>query len=429
MIKKLPLLKSQNKLSPILTLQNSYTAMLLTDYQGNIQWANNASEQLFTTSAKRLRKQNVHHLLNSVHVSKNNQEATQQLTDTHNQADNKSKPTPSHKIHTKNAKKRLKPLISHDQWIVGTYKPLYVDYSISLIEGNEGITRAKPSSETEQYLVEIWSKDRHQRISQEHHQQNQHLIAKQMLRSVAHEVKNPLAGIRGAGQLLKKYIRALEITDHKINTYCDIIINETDRLNSLITQLLGSHQLPSWQELNIHQVLEHVLTLAHSQHPKLTIIRDYDLSMPEIKADKDQMIQVFLNLTNNAIQAMTSQDSVTVAKQQHQPSNQTHQNKQSEQSKDIDEHRLTIVTRVDFQYTIGAVKHKKIAKICIHDNGTGIDEKMIDKIFFPLVTGRAKGTGLGLSVVHDIIQQHQGHIDVTSRFGDTCFMVYLPFAE
>ncbi len=239
-----------------------------------------------------------------------------------------------------------------------------------------------------------------------------------------------MAGIRGAGQLLAKRLEQQRLEqqqqlDDKTQTYTDIIISETDRLAQLINQLMGAKQgtkQPQYTQINIHQPIEYVLTLLQSElnqeAPSLQIIRDYDLSLPDIIADKDQLIQVFLNLVKNAQQAMESR--------------RLNQNQQQQESLPSNYHptyhpTLTISTRVEFSRTIGQVKYKQVAKVSIIDNGIGIDSDLIEQIFFPLVTGRAEGTGLGLSIAHDIIQQHQGHIEVDSEFAKTCFSIYLPF--
>ena len=146
--------------------------------------------------------------------------------------------------------------------------------------------------------------------------------------------------------------------------------------------------------------------LTQTQYPNVRIHRDYDLSLPEITADKDQLIQVFLNLTNNACDAMLEQSTAD----DYQP-------------------QLTITTRIEFQHTIGSTPHKKVLKVCIHDNGGGIAPDIIERIFFPLVTGRAHGTGLGLSLVQDMIHCHHGNIDVSSQVGDTAFTIFLPLHQ
>src|SRR5690606_24680297 len=197
----------------------------------------------------------------------------------------------------------------------------------------------------------------------------------------------------------------------KLRSYTDIIISETDRLTQLIGQLLGSHQLPNWQMLNIHEPLEHVLALIIHQYPDVVLQRDYDLSLPELCADKDQLIQVFLNLMNNACESMTEFEQTL---QQNTPA--TFGNFPSaiaQKHSDINDNyqpKLHIHTRVVFQHTIGSLQHKQVLQVSISDNGSGIDDALIGQIFFPMVTNRAAGTGLGLSIVQDIIKIGRAHV-------------------
>ncbi len=373
------------------TLNHSFTAMLIANHNGNIIWVNIATEQLLNTSAKQLVGLSIYDIL-----SPNKKDAGID-----------SLKTDSIQTQFDKAKTSFQVFVSYDRWITAIKQPLFVDYSVTPTL-NEGKTK---------FLIEIWAKDRHHRISQEHLDQQQYDIARNMLRSVAHEVKNPLAGIRGAAQLLKRQLKKLQIDDDKIQTYANIVINETDRLNQLIKQILGNQQQPNWQLMNLHIPLEHVVTLAHSQNPDLKIIKDYDLSLPDVLADNDLLIQAFLNLTTNAIEAMQQkQIELQMAKQT--PDNTAEYQPQ-----------LTISTRVEFQYTVGNTKHKQIAKISLTDNGNGIDNALLNKIFFPLVTGRAEGTGLGLSIVQNIIQQHHGQVEVQSSKGKTTFNIYLPFSH
>lgn len=389
---------TEPKVSLSLITKHLFTAILWADSQGQIQWANTQAEQLFSASQSRLRGQNVISLLKQVDL---HHESLLDLPDSSSDAN----PLLEQFQH---ALAYQQPFIDHDQLICGIHHSVLVDYSVTPVE-DKGC---------DYFLIELWEKNRQSRITQEQRQQEQHKVARQMLRAVAHEVKNPLAGIRGAAQLLIKQVNQLTSArrddetaiaappSDKIHTYADIIISETDRLTQLIGQILGSNRLANWQSINIHEPLEHVLTLIHSQHPNVTIHRDYDLSLPELTADKDQLIQVFLNVMNNACEAMLEQD-----------------------RDENDTPTLSIRTRVDFQHTIGTVQHKQVLKIDIHDNGIGIDPEMLGKIFLPLVTGRATGTGLGLALVQDMISRHQGAIDVVSSPGNTTFTLYLPFNQ
>lgn len=396
---------------PLIT-KHLFTAILWSDEHGTIQWANTQAEQLFSASQSRLLGRSALDLLRpydkyeaNIHGSdqnSSNQTGSNQNGIAQNNPDkgrSNSEVDDALRTQLQHALTYQQPFIDHDQHIYGVSHSVLVDYSVTPVD-HKG---------EHYFLIEIWEKNRQSRISQEQRQQEQHAIARQMLRAVAHEVKNPLAGIRGAAQLLNKQLTKLAIADDKVQTYGGIIISETDRLTQLIGQMLGSNRLADWQSVNIHEPLEHVLTLTHSQHPDIVIERDYDLSLPELTADRDQLIQVFLNLMNNACEAMLEQD------------------KEEEDEGYVP--TIQVQTRVAFQHTIGSVQHKQVLKIDIHDNGGGIDPDMIGQIFLPLVTGRAKGTGLGLALVQDMISRHQGAIDVVSKAGNTTFTVYLPFSQ
>ena len=213
-------------------------------------------------------------------------------------------------------------------------------------------------------------------------------------------------------------------------------------MTQLIGQLLGSSQLPNWQMLNIHEPLEHVLALVVNQYPEVALQRDYDLSLPELCADKDQLIQVFLNLINNACESMTEFKQTLQQNMPAAPSQLTSDTPLN--NLDVDssyQPKLHIQTRVAFQHTIGSQQHKQVLQITITDNGSGIDNALIGQIFFPMVTSRATGTGLGLSIVQDIISRHHGMIDVSSNSSQsdnpsynynnsqTRFTLYLPFQQ
>ena len=412
--------------------QHLFTAVLWVDEALVIQWINPQTEQLLAISRARLLHQSILNLLIPVEA------LTDKLTD----ADN-------HPLHSKpyslqerfaQAQHYRQSFTDHDHIInpqLSGGVSTSIDYSVTPV-----IYEELPF-----FIVEIWGKNRQNRITEDQRQQQQYNVARRMLRSVAHEVKNPLAGIRGAAQLLQRQFKKRDdatITDglakdkphnsaffttnkpygrsnaQKMCNYTDIIISETDRLTQLIGQLLGSNQLPNWQIINIHEPIEHVLTLVLNQYPSIQLHRDYDLSLPELTADKDQLIQVFLNVINNACEAMTD----TRGQQSGEPA------------------RLTIQTRIAFQHTIGSQQHKQVLQIAITDNGSGIEPALIEQIFFPMVSSRANGTGLGLSIVQDIVNRHHGMIEVTSNqrskkrhanqrlnHSQTRFTIYLPFEQ
>lgn len=396
-------------------LQSLYTGVIWVAEDLTIQWVNNQTEQLLSVSKSRLVGLSILDLLmptmseNKV-ITADSQSLNQSADSQAKLSENKSCLEASRnklEMQFHNANEYLQPFIEYSRHIRGITHPLYVHYSVTPMN-QEGRSY---------YLIEIWQGDRQSRLDKEQRLQEQHDVSREMLRSVAHEVKNPLAGIRGAAQLLIKQTQhspeatndnenTVLVDAKKLTTYASIVISETDRLTKLIEQLLGSNQLPEWQSVNVHEPLEHVLLLIQSQYPQVTIKRDYDLSLPEITADKNQLIQVFLNLVNNACEALLEQDSALLA-EDYQP-------------------ELMLITRIEHQYTIGAQHHRQVVRVSIQDNGAGIADDLIERIFFPLVTGRANGTGLGLALVQEIIHRHEGTIEVSSQPGDTQFNVYLP---
>lgn len=423
--------------------QHLYTAILWVNNDLTITWLNAQAEQLLAISRERLLGQSVLTLLAPEELSDIlNKDLNKSLR---NNAKEKALPNCLLTERFNQAQKYQQPFIDHDHKV--TLQPssgaaVSIDYSVTPVTYQQQAY----------FIIEMWSKNRQSRISEEQRQQQQYDVARHMLRSVAHEVKNPLAGIRGAAQLLQRQFikfsdtftlnnqvstvitepiinKNLQKTTEKLHSYTDIIISETDRLTQLIGQLLGSNQLPNWQAVNIHEPLEHILTLVMNNYPQVTLKRDYDLSLPELDADKDQLIQVFLNLVNNACEAMTEQDSANNFESNNAKSCDL-------QADDNYKPQLHIQTRVAFQHTIGSQQHKQVLQVTITDNGAGIDPALIGQIFFPMVTSRAAGTGLGLSIVQDIISRHHGMIDVSStQFKDdnqnrqTRFTLYLPFNQ
>jgi two-component system nitrogen regulation sensor histidine kinase GlnL len=265
-----------------------------------------------------------------------------------------------------------------------------LDYSVSPV--------SHPETRLPSLLVELQGRDRLMRISRE-----EQLIAKQettrsLVRGLAHEIKNPLGGIRGAAQLL-----ARELPSNDLTEYTNIIIEEADRLRDLVDRLLGPRHIPKQEDVNIHEVLERVCQLIEVESQgRIRIDRDYDPSIPELQADKGQMIQAMLNICRNAMQAML------------------------ESSPEIDQPTLQLRTRTVRQFTIGHQRHRLVAQIDITDNGPGIPEDLRENLFYPMVSGRAEGTGLGLSISQSIINQKNGIIEFASEPGKTIFSIYLP---
>jgi two-component system nitrogen regulation sensor histidine kinase GlnL len=242
-------------------------------------------------------------------------------------------------------------------------------------------------------LVEIQQIDRQIRIAREEHQPSQQQTFRTLVRGLAHEIKNPLGGLRGAAQLLER-----ELPSEELKEFTNIIIGEADRLQNLVDRMLGPNKLPKKETLNIHQVLEHVRQLVNvGISDDIKIITDYDPSIPDLIADRDQLIQAILNIVGNAVQALGTEGEITLS------------------------------TRTVRQFTIGHVHHKLVCRVDIIDNGPGIPEDMLESIFYPMVTGRAEGTGLGLSISQSLINQHGGLIQCESQPGRTKFSLLIPF--
>jgi len=249
----------------------------------------------------------------------------------------------------------------------------------------------EPSHPTE-LLMEVMRVDHHRRIVREESLLAQHHASRAVVRGLAHEIKNPLGGLRGAAQLLER-----ELADESLKEYTGIIIGEADRLQALVNRMLGPNTLPQRRMINIHQVLERVRTLAVAEAPPgVELIRNYDPSIPDFEADPDQLIQAVLNIVRNALQAVG------------------------------DHGEIILRTRSMRQATIGHQRYKLAVRVDIIDNGPGIPPEMVENIFFPMVTGRADGTGLGLPIAQDLVNQHHGLIECSSEPGKTVFSLLLP---
>lgn len=259
---------------------------------------------------------------------------------------------------------------------------LAVDYMVSPVE-----YRARKKS----MLIEYVSMGRHRKIAQEEHLLNQHEASRSLLRGLAHEIKNPLGGLRGAAQLLERKLK----TDSD-REYTSIIIREADRLQNLVDRMLGPSNLPQKTHLNIHKLLDHTQQLVRAESNQVVFESDYDPSLPDIYADESMIIQALLNITRNAVSAI-------------------HENG-----------KITYRTRARRNYAIGHHIYSLVAQVDIIDNGEGIPDNIREKIFLPMVTGRADGTGLGLSIAQSLINQHGGLIECQSEPGRTTFTLLIP---
>ncbi len=338
-------------------LNNLVTATLMLDEGLTVRYANPAAEQLFSQSAKRLIDSHLSHFIQ--HASMDLALLTQPLQSGQSITDS-------------------------DVTFVVDGKPLLLEVTVSPVSLNKNLM----------LLVEMRKIGQQKRLSQELNQHAQQQAAKLLVRGLAHEIKNPLGGLRGAAQLLSKML-----PDPSLNEYTNIIIEQADRLRALVDRLLGPQRPGKKTEENLHLILEKVRQLVELESRQtITIERDYDPSLPPILMDTDQIEQALLNIISNASQILARQENGVI----------------------------TIRTRTVHQANIHGHRHKLAARIEIIDNGPGIPADLQDTLFYPMVSGREGGTGLGLSISQNLIDQHSGKIDVESWPGRTTFTIYLP---
>jgi two-component system, NtrC family, nitrogen regulation sensor histidine kinase GlnL len=247
-------------------------------------------------------------------------------------------------------------------------------------------------------MVEMIEIEQQVRIDREERNQGLAQANKELVRNLAHEIKNPLGGIRGAAQLL-----AMEINSRELTEYTQVIIKEADRLQALVDRLLAPHRRAHVVvDVNIHEVCERVRSLVLAEFPRgLNVARDYDTSLPEFRGDREQLIQAVLNIAHNATHALSARIAAGDA-------------------------RLVLRTRVARQATFGRQRFRLALELHIEDNGPGVPEAIRDHIFQPLVSGRDGGSGLGLTLAQTFVQQHQGTIECDSEPGRTVFKIFIP---
>ena len=247
-------------------------------------------------------------------------------------------------------------------------------------------------------IVEMIPLEQQTRQEREERLAEQAQTNKELIRNLAHEIKNPLGGIRGAAQLLEMEIESAELTE-----YTQVIIREADRLQSLVDRLLAPHRRPHMvSDVNIHEVCERVRSLILAEFPKgLKVVRDYDTSIPEFRGDHEQLIQTVLNIAHNGCQALADRIAIGDA-------------------------ALTFRTRVLRQITFGKQRYRLALELHVIDNGPGVPDSIKDRIFYPLVSGREGGSGLGLTLAQTFVQQHHGLIEVDSVPGRTDFKILIP---
>jgi two-component system nitrogen regulation sensor histidine kinase GlnL len=254
------------------------------------------------------------------------------------------------------------------------------------------------TDKADEIIVELLPLEQQARQEREERLMDQALANKELIRNLAHEIKNPLGGIRGAAQLLEMEIDSRELTE-----YTQVIIHEADRLQSLVDRLLAPHRRPHVVgDVNIHEVCERVRSLILAEFPRgLQVVRDYDISIPDFRGDREQLIQTVLNIAHNACQALSERIAAGDA-------------------------RLTFRTRVTRQVTFGKQRYKLALELHVIDNGPGVPDSIKDRIFYPLVSGREGGSGLGLTLAQTFVQQHHGLIECDSEPGRTDFKILIP---
>ncbi len=277
--------------------------------------------------------------------------------------------------------------LRYDAWLKRlNHEPLPVHVIVSQTE------------KADEIIVELLPQEQQARQDREERLAEQAQAHKELIRNLAHEIKNPLGGIRGAAQLLE-----MEIESRELSEYTQVIIHEADRLQTLVDRLLAPHRLPHVVgDVNIHEVCEHVRLLISAEFPKgLRVVRDYDTSIPEFRGDREQLIQTVLNIAHNACQALAEQIATGDA-------------------------CLTFCTRIARQTTFGKQRYRLALELHVIDNGPGVPDSIKDRIFYPLVSGREGGSGLGLTLAQTFVQQHHGLIECDSVPGHTDFKILIP---
>ncbi|RAU18203.1 nitrogen regulation protein NR(II) [Nitrincola tibetensis] len=342
------------------TLENLTTSVVMLDKELRVKYMNPAAEMLLQISYRRLKGKP---LTECVVFAEDDVRLLKDALKT------------SHPFSKREA--RIVTILSNE---------LLIDYSVNPLS-NSGL------------LLEIQARDRLMRIEREEELLNRHATARSLVRGLAHEIKNPLGGIRGAAQLLER-----ELDNPELHDYTRVIIEEADRLRNLVDRLLGPHNLPRIEEINVHALLERVCSLVDVESNHLIrFVRDYDPSIPEFLGDKEQLIQAILNILRNAMQAL--------------------------QEASTPEPSILLRTRAHRQVTLGSERHRLVCSIEIIDNGPGIPEDLVSSIFYPMVTGRAEGSGLGLSIAQAIINRHKGLIECSSEPGQTRFQLLIPLEQ
>jgi len=341
---------------PQVLLDNLSTAVVVLDCELTVVLANPAAEALLDLSAKQARGQGLSRLL------------------------------PRAQAYARLIRRVLRDrqaLTERDLWIeLAEKRFVNVDCTVTPLLGSGRL----------HVLIELTALSGQKRITREEHLLAQNESVRALLRGLAHEIRNPLGGLRGAAQLLER-----ELDDDSLTEYTQVVIREADRLQDLLKRLLGPPALPDFRRLNLHEATERVYALISAEAPTgVNVVRDYDPSIPELSLDLDMLIQAVLNVAVNAVQAVSGAGQVILR------------------------------TRVHRQSTIGTRRHRLVAAIDVIDDGPGIPELLNETLFYPMVSGRVDGTGLGLSIAQSLVNQHAGLIEFSHTGEGTTFSILLP---
>lgn len=348
---------TRNAPEPCDLLDNLTTGIILLDAQLRVIYANPTSETLLHCSLKRMRQVHLMSLLGE------------------SQAFASALSEALHSGHPYTERERRLQL-SNGQILT-------VDFTATpLLEPKQART----------LMIELVRVDRQLRITREEQLLRQQRATRALLRGLAHEVKNPLGGVRGAAQLLER-----ELDSPALAEYTQVIIGEADRLQKLVDRMLGPRSRPRKDWLNFHEVLSYVRNLVAAESPaSVTLSTDFDPSIPELYGDRDMLVQAVLNIVRNALQAVGAAGAITLR------------------------------SRVYRQYTIGNQRHKLVACIEVIDNGPGVPAELIEQIFYPMVSGHNQGSGLGLSIAQSLVNEHDGLVECESQPGHTVFTLLIP---
>ncbi|HED13767.1 MAG TPA: PAS domain-containing protein [Gammaproteobacteria bacterium] len=342
-------------------LQALSTAVLTLDGGDRIQTANPAAEAIFEQSASRLLGQSLGKLCG-----------------------------PNNPLHT-----ILQQARQARQRYSAREIRLTLPWNSSVITIDCTLTPEETPDEPPGLVVEIVQIDRLLRLARDNHLLARQKSIKRMIRGLAHEIKNPLGGLRGAAQLLER-----ELGRGEMREFTRIITHEADRLSQLVDRMTGGYTPLQYAPLNIHALLEHVRRVLQIEvRENLSFCRDYDPSLPDILGHKESLIQALFNILRNAIEALGGKG------------------------------RIHLRTRIERHLTIAETHHRQVVRVDIEDNGPGISPAVMDNIFEPLITDKADGSGLGLTITRDIIHKHHGLVEYCSHPGCTCFSLYLPIAS